>query len=100
MVSPEGQEHWALEDYTSITPKTNFKHLNAFCDDLGNINKDFSRSNWSVDFTESDGSTVVFVEITHKRLEDLEKYIEMGFKEGFTMALQNLDEVLLSVAKG
>jgi hypothetical protein len=27
---------------------------------------------------------------------DLEKYIEMGFKEGFTSALGNLDELLVS----
>ena len=25
MVSPEGQERWAIQEYTSITPKTNFK---------------------------------------------------------------------------
>src|ERR1041384_1116844 len=32
MVSPEGQEHWAMHRYTSISPKTNFKMLNAFAD--------------------------------------------------------------------
>ena len=25
MVSPEGQERWAIQKYTSISPKTNFK---------------------------------------------------------------------------
>lgn len=32
MVSPEGHEHWALQRYTSISPKTNFKMVNAFAD--------------------------------------------------------------------
>src|ERR1700752_3457741 len=32
MVSPEGQEHWSIQEYTSISPKTNFKFLNAFAD--------------------------------------------------------------------
>ena len=32
MLGPEGEEHWALADYTSISPKTNFKFLDAFCD--------------------------------------------------------------------
>jgi uncharacterized protein YndB with AHSA1/START domain len=27
MVSPEGDERWAVQKYTSITPKTNFKLL-------------------------------------------------------------------------
>src|SRR6476646_802760 len=36
MVSPEGQERWVLQEYTSITPKTNFKMYNAFSDADGN----------------------------------------------------------------
>jgi hypothetical protein len=39
------------------------------------------------------------VEITHKTLADLEKIIEMGFKEGFTIALDGLDEILPIIAK-
>ena len=33
MVSPEGQERWAIQKYTSISPKTNFKFFNAFADE-------------------------------------------------------------------
>jgi uncharacterized protein YndB with AHSA1/START domain len=99
MVGPEGEEHWALADFTSISPKTNFKFKDAFCDSEGNINKDLPGSNWSVDFSESDGSTIVTVEILHKNLADLEKTIEMGFKEGFTIALEGLDEVLAAITK-
>src|SRR5215831_1440490 len=29
MITPEGQERWAIQEYTSITPKTNFKMYNA-----------------------------------------------------------------------
>ena len=32
MVSPEGQENWQLQKYTSISPKTNFKYFSAFAD--------------------------------------------------------------------
>ena len=32
MVSPEGQERWAIQKFTSISPKTNFKMSNAFAD--------------------------------------------------------------------
>ena len=32
MVGPEGQERWAIQKYTSISPKTNFKMFNAFAD--------------------------------------------------------------------
>ena len=30
MISPEGQERWSIQEYTSISPKTNFKLFNAF----------------------------------------------------------------------
>lgn len=93
MVGPEGEEHWALADYSSITPKSNFKYLDAFCDSEGNINPGFPRSAWNVDFSESGGITTVFVKIKHQKLSDLEMIIEMGFKEGFTSALEHLDEV-------
>lgn len=96
MVGPEGEEHWALADYTSISPKTNFKFLDAFCDSEGTINPDFSRSDWNVDFTAQDGTTLVDISIKHQNLADLEKIIEMGFKEGFTMAMEGLDELFSS----
>ncbi|WP_166919551.1 SRPBCC family protein [Flavobacterium poyangense] len=94
MVSPEGHENWSLVDYTSISPKTNFTTLGAFCDSEGNINPDFPRSNWSVSFSEQGDLTIVDVLIKHKQLADIEKYLEMGFKEGFTCILENLDKIL------
>jgi uncharacterized protein YndB with AHSA1/START domain len=93
MVGPQGEEHWALADFTSITPKTNFKYLDAFCDSEGNLNVDFPRSDWDVSFDEQSGSTFVTIAIKHKSLSDLEKIIEMGFKEGFTIAVEGLDKI-------
>ncbi len=94
MVGPNGEEHWSLADYTSITPKTNFKHIDGFCDDQGNLNRDMPRSNWNVDFTELHGTTTVEILIEHQSLTDLEMHIKMGFKEGFTAGLNQLEELL------
>lgn len=94
MVGPNGEEHWSLADYTSITPETNFKALDGFSDDQGNLNPEMPRSNWNVDFTESNGTTKVQVQIKHKTLADLEMHIKMGFKEGFTATLEALAELL------
>lgn len=94
MVGPEGEEHWSLADYKSITPKDEFKFLDAFCDAEGNINTDFARSDWTVSFKSKNDITTVLVNIKHQNLEDLQKIIEMGFKEGFTMTLDYLDEIL------
>lgn len=96
MVGPEGERHWALADFTSITPQTNFQYLDAFCDENGNLNNDFPRSDWNVDFQDAEDKTIVNVKIRHKSLADLEAIIQMGFKEGFTSAMEGLDEIFAS----
>ncbi len=90
MVGPNGEEHWAFSDYTSINPKDNFSYSDGFCDSNGNRTESLPDSDWIVNFSESDGITTVYVEIKHKSLEDLEKIIEMGFKEGFSACLDQL----------
>lgn len=94
MVGPEGEEHWAKADYLSIDPQNSYSAIDAFCDAEGNVNPDFARSTWTNRFAETDGKTIVSVSIQYDQYEDIEKIIEMGFKEGFTMALGNLDELL------
>ena len=74
-----------------------FKGVAAFCDPDGKITKEFPIAYWHCNFSESKNKTTVNIEIEYETLADLEKYIEMGFKEGFTMALGNLDELLVSV---
>jgi uncharacterized protein YndB with AHSA1/START domain len=97
MVSPEGQERWVLQKYTSISPKTNFKFFNAFADE--NENPELPGSEWDHTFSEQKGTTKVSIAIYNESLERMEKQIEMGFKEGFTMTLNYLDELLTTLSK-
>src|SRR3954466_11719945 len=80
MVSPEGDERWAVQKYTSITPKTNFKIFNAFADKDENL--ELPGSDWDVSFSEDGGKTKVSVSIYNESLERLERMIEFGFREG------------------
>lgn len=97
MVSPEGLERWAIQEYTSITPKTNFKLFNAFADE--NENPQLPGSDWDYTFSEQNGITKVSITIYNESLERLEKMIEMGFKEGFTMSIDNLEKVLATMSQ-
>lgn len=94
MVGPENETHWSRSDYEKIDTQKSFTGLDAFCDENGVVNKDLPQTGWQVTFEQQSNSTLVHVTNTFKRLEDLEQLIEMGFKEGFTMALENLDELL------
>ncbi len=96
MVSPEGMERWAIQKYTSITPKTNFKLLNAFADK--DENPELPGSDWNYTFSEQGGQTKVSITIYNESLARLEKMIEMGFKEGFGMSMKNLEELLATLS--
>ena len=97
MVSPEGQEHWAIQKYTSITPKTNFKLLNAFADENGN--PDLPGSDWDLNFSEHDGKTKVHISIYNESLQRMEQLMEMGFKEGMTATYGQLKEMLARLSQ-
>ncbi|MHA8062613.1 SRPBCC family protein [Aquirufa aurantiipilula] len=92
MVSPEGLERWSMQEYTSITPKTNFKMYNTFADAEGN--KEFPGSAWEYKFSEQDGKTRVHIIIVNESLARFEKMIEMGFELGFKMSIDNLEQLL------
>jgi PhnB protein len=96
MVGPDGSIQWCRADYKSIKAMKSFTGLDAFCDESGNINKDFPIPLWNVHFTDHSDSTMVKIEIVYNEVADLEKYMEMGFREGFTAALENLDAILES----
>ncbi|MEI9910499.1 MAG: hypothetical protein WDO71_13020 [Bacteroidota bacterium] len=49
---------------------------------------------WENIFTATGAGTKVNVIITFASKEDMEKIVSMGFKEGFAMAHNNLDELL------
>ena len=97
MVSPEGDERWAVQKYTSITPKTNFKLFNAFADKDENL--ELPGSDWDLNFSEQDGRTKVSISIYNESLERLERMIEFGFREGTMAQLQNLDELLATLKR-
>ncbi len=96
MVSPEGEEHWSIQKYTSISPKTNFKLLNAFADK--DENPELPGSEWDLNFSEQNGKTTVRISIYNESLVRLEKMLEMGFKEGTAMTMKNLDELLATLS--
>ena len=97
MAGPEGQEGWQIQDYTSISPKTNFKYLSVFADK--DENPFLPGSNWDLNFNEENNITKVSITIYNDSLERMEKMIEMGFKEGFTMTLHELENLLSSLKK-
>ena len=94
MEGPDGTKSFCRADFKKIVRNKNYVMDDAFCDENGNIIPDPPGMQWKVVFNETSTGTKVEVEITFANKADMEKIIEMGFKEGFAAAHTNLDELL------
>jgi len=99
MISPENIAHWCRTGYQKIEVRQRFSGSDAFSDEHGNINAEFPTSQFSNEFHGDDDTTTVSISLVYQSLSDLEKSIQMGFKEGFTKSLENLDQYLESQFK-
>jgi uncharacterized protein YndB with AHSA1/START domain len=91
MVSPEGIERWGIQEFTSITPKSNFKLYSTFADK--DENQQLTGSEWDYSFSENDGITKVVITIYNESFERMESILE-GFKIGYTMSLNTLEKLI------
>lgn len=94
MESPEGEKHWCIVNYKEIDRHNFFTAHDGFCDEEANINPDFPSNDWRNEFMAAGNITKVLVTLTFVSADDMKKIIEMGFKEGFSMGLDQLEALL------
>lgn len=94
MVGPGGEKHWSKANYLNVIPKKFFTAKDGFCDESGVMNPSFAQSFWKTSFISKENKVQVDITITFDTRADLEETIDMGFKEGFTMGLNQLNELL------
>lgn len=99
MVGPEGERHWGRLDYIEIKNEESFRAKDGFCDENGTPSSELPQNLWEIVFRETDGKVLVDMTLIFDNPEDLETNIQMGFKEGFTIGLNQLDELLLTLEK-
>ena len=94
MSGPDGEQIWNRVDFITIDAQKSLITDSYFCDEAGNNNFMIPVMHWKNQFhTTAEGSKVE-MEITFTEAGGIEKIVEMGFEEGFTAALENLDEIL------
>jgi uncharacterized protein YndB with AHSA1/START domain len=99
MISPEGQEYFSVQDFTAISPKTNYKYISGMADKDENINPEFYGSENNLDFSEANGITTFRMNIKYKDLQTLEMMANDRFREGFTMTLNILEKMLSGLSQ-
>jgi uncharacterized protein YndB with AHSA1/START domain len=94
MIGPEGEKHWARMNYITIKPYEYFEMEDVFCDENGNTNANLPVSTGRMVFTETSNGTLVEYKMIYSMEEDVLKIIEMGFEEGITICLEQLQGLI------
>lgn len=94
MEGPEGDRHWCLVNYLEIETQRYFTSRDCFCDEEANLNPTMPGNHWHNEFSSVGDETRVFITLSFVSVEDMQKLIEMGFKEGFTLGLDQLESLL------
>ena len=95
MVGPEGQKHWVYGIFTAIENGAAMSSTGMYCDADGNPMTGGPKTYRDTTFTSIDGNrTRVDMVITFTDESTIKMFVEGGFKEGTTMTLNQLDEVL------
>ncbi|AZA78856.1 SRPBCC domain-containing protein [Chryseobacterium sp. G0186] len=97
MVGPNGEKAYSQSKYGEIMEHRSLDWISAFCDEKGNVNEDFSGSKWLIGFTGVEEGTKITVNIHYQSQEVMKKMLDMGFEGGFTMGLNQLQEILDSL---
>lgn len=94
MVSPANERQWCRADFGAIEKHKSFRSIGGFCDENGVKNDTVPDMHWYNTFHAAGDGTRVIVELSFDTEEELSTIISMGFREGFTAALGNLDQYL------
>ena len=97
MVGTEGQKHWVYAEFTAIENGSAFSTKGMFCDGDGIPVASGPKSYRLPKFLSIDANRTKDDQvITFEDVATIKMFVEMGFKEGTTMSLNNLDELLAS----
>jgi uncharacterized protein YndB with AHSA1/START domain len=96
MVGPQGEQHWSRTDFEKIDTGNSFTAYSRFSDENGGYLDKSVSSHWQVKFASAGANTIVETTLTFDNIETMNTLVAMGFEGGFTMGLNNLEELLAS----
>ena len=100
MTSPEGDKYRGWWRVLTVDPPRSLEFEDGFADDQGEPNPDMPTTVVHVAIDElPDGRTLMAVRSTFPSLEAMEQVLAMGAVEGMTLAMNQIDDLLLSGAE-
>ncbi len=94
MIGPDGTKVWGIMNYKSISPMKKMEGEDGFCDENGIINPAFPVTQWITTFTETSSGILVEQKGIYAKREDLQTIVDMGFEQGISTGLDQLEALL------
>ena len=94
MNGPEGEDQWGKFDYLTIEPNESFTGKDGFSDENGTLDTTLPQNHWELRMSQTGNTVMVDMLLTFEKAEDIYTYIDMGFREGITQTLDQLEEIL------
>lgn len=94
MVGPENQRHWGRMNYLQIDLYRKIEIEDAFCDENGKLNTDLPVSEGQITFSKTKNGSKVDFKMIYPTENALQKVIEMGFEEGISICLDQLEKLV------
>lgn len=94
MLGPEGERSYCVVEYTGIDPMRGFMGNDSFCDEDGKRDESMPTMEWKTEFVPEGSGTKLVSTIVYSSPADLEKVLSMGMEAGYTMALNQLEDLL------
>ncbi len=92
-----GEEHWARAIYHKIVPPEQIVFSDEFIDAQGNVIAGLPSKTFTLTFADLGSRTQLTVLVQLASPDNLRKLVEMGFKQGFTETMSNLEQHLLRI---
>lgn len=94
MNGPEGEKQWGKFDYIKIIPEETISGKDGFTDENGILDPQLPQNSWELIFSETGNTVMIDMLLIFDRVQDIETYINMGFREGITQCLDQLEDML------
>ncbi|WP_259070900.1 SRPBCC family protein [Mucilaginibacter sp. X4EP1] len=94
MAGPNDQKHWSHVKFIAIEEGTRFAADAAFSDENGTVPPGTPVGHWDNKFVALGDKTKVVVDLSFDNEAAIKMLVEMGFEGGFTMGLNQLEELL------
>ena len=94
MQGPEGDAHYCINNYKTITPEESFTAFDGFADENWNVDTSLLGSYCEVTYVENGDMTNMRMVLTCATPEGLNTLVEMGMKEGYNQGLDQLEALL------